>query len=556
MAVVRSAGCATWCAVFMVSASLCAAPRAASALIAAGPPAPAADSSQHDARFDVYELRVLGNSKLEERDVDQVLYPFLGPQRTLKDVEAARVALETLYHQRGYGTVFVDIPEQSVEGGLVRLRVSEGTLGRVTIMGTRYYSNRQILAALPEARVGETPQLPELQAEVNALNAQSRDRQITPIIKAGARAGTVDLNLKVDDHLPLHASVELNNQYTVDTEPLRLIAGLSYDNLFGRLDSISGQYQTSPQDTHQVQVWAGSYTTHISDSATHLTLYYYHSNSSVATLASGSGSLTVLGKGGVAGARLILPLAATENAVQTVTFGADYKDFDENINSLTNTPAQGGTSSNTQLDTPIKYVNFSAGYSGGWRNSGLPTTFSATVNLGVRGVKNDPAEFEDKRFLAPANYIYLRSTGTVDWPVYKKLTVHLGYSGQYAVDPIISNEQFSIAGIDGVRGYLEAEALGDRAIKGTVQLVPAPLLLLDGRISAGTYVFFDYGLAGTIDALPGEVASTKFSSFGLGLDLAAFGHVNAGVIWVDPLDDGIQTQHGKSRVLFSARSSW
>ena len=92
-------------------------------------PAQAADEPA--ATFDVFELRVIGNSKLSELDIDRLLYVYLGPKRTLKDVEAARLALETMYHERGFGTVFVDIPEQSVEEGLVRLRVSESALGRV-----------------------------------------------------------------------------------------------------------------------------------------------------------------------------------------------------------------------------------------------------------------------------------------------------------------------------------------------------------------------------------------------------------------------------------------
>jgi hemolysin activation/secretion protein len=522
------------------------------AVAAADAAAPvAAAAAESDARFDLYELRVIGNTKLSEVDVDRVLYPFLGSQRTLKDVEAARAALEALYHERGYGTVFVDIPEQSVDGGLVRLRVSESSLGRVTVAGTRYFSNRQILAALPAARVGETPQLPALQAQIGALNSQTRDRQITPILKAGAVPGTVDLNLRVEDHLPLHVSLELNNQYTVDTQPLRAIAGFSYDNLFGRLDSLSGQFQTSPQDTQQVQVWAVSYATHVFDDKTRLTGFYYHSNSSVATLGTSSGSLTVLGNGSVAGARLTMPLPAADNSVQAATLGADYKDFIQNINQ----PATKSSDAQS-FNTPISYVNLSAGYSGGWRGARQQSTFGATVNFGVRGLQNSAAEFEDKRYLAPPNYVYLRSNGSVDWPLLKKLTLHLSYSGQYAVDPIISNEQFSIAGIDGVRGYLEAEAVGDRAIKGTVQLEPPAWNLINGRLSVSGYLYFDYGHAGLIDALPGEQASTDLSSAGAGLDLAAFGHINASLIWSDPLRDGPTTQSGSSRWLFSARSSW
>src|SRR5208282_2539585 len=95
-----------------------------------------------EARFDVHEYRVLGNSVLSDRDIERTLYPMLGDNKTLTNVEAARAALEKAYHDRGYQTVFVDIPEQDVADAIVRLRVTEGKFRDVSISGARYYSER------------------------------------------------------------------------------------------------------------------------------------------------------------------------------------------------------------------------------------------------------------------------------------------------------------------------------------------------------------------------------------------------------------------------------
>src|ERR1700692_3026247 len=106
--------------------------------------APAAKAEQH---FEVLEYRVIGNTVLTGRDIERLLYPLLGPNKTLTDVEAARTALETLYHDRGYGTVFVDIPPQTVSDGLVRLRVTEGRVEREQISGAHYFPERDVIAA-------------------------------------------------------------------------------------------------------------------------------------------------------------------------------------------------------------------------------------------------------------------------------------------------------------------------------------------------------------------------------------------------------------------------
>src|SRR5262245_52201464 len=81
--------------------------------------AEAPQSSRDDAsRFLISEYRVLGNTVLPNIEIEETLYPRLGPDKTIDDVEKARSALESYYHDRGYGTVFVDVPEQDVSDGV------------------------------------------------------------------------------------------------------------------------------------------------------------------------------------------------------------------------------------------------------------------------------------------------------------------------------------------------------------------------------------------------------------------------------------------------------
>jgi hemolysin activation/secretion protein len=118
-----------------------------------------ADPAASENHFDVHEYRVLGNTVLPNRDIETVLYPLLGDHKTLADVEIARAALEKTYHDRGFGTVFVDIPEQEVSEKIVRLKVTEGRLHEVRISGARYFSERKIpqFAGFATATLGGQP---------------------------------------------------------------------------------------------------------------------------------------------------------------------------------------------------------------------------------------------------------------------------------------------------------------------------------------------------------------------------------------------------------------
>src|SRR6202050_73036 len=252
-----------------------------------------------DYYFDVREYRVLGNSVLSERDIETTLNPLLGDHKSLADVEFARATLEKTYHARGFRTVFVDIPEQDVSDHIVRLNVTEGRLHEVHVLGARHFSERKILSALPAATVGAVPDFLALQLQLTKLNQQSADLSVVPVLSAGSAPGTVDLSLKVDDHLPFHGSVQFDNQYTPNTDPLRATVAFSYGNLFQDFDSLSAEYEVSPQKVSEVSVVAANYAWAEFPNGLRPSLSFVDSNSNVPA----AGTDGVLGIGQIYGGR-------------------------------------------------------------------------------------------------------------------------------------------------------------------------------------------------------------------------------------------------------------
>ncbi len=483
---------------------------------------------------------MIGNTVLPSRDIERLLYPLLGPGQTLTDVEKARTALEKLYHDQGFGTAFVDIPPQRVSEGVVRLRVTEGRIEETKIGGAKYFPERDVIARLPATKAGDVLQISKLQEELAAVNAATPDRAVVPVLKAGSAPGTVDIALTVNDTLPLHGSLELNNQATIDTRELRTVASLAYDDMFGRLDSLAFQYQFTPQQPDQVRVIALNYAAHF-DSGLQPSLSYINSNSNVPT----AGTLGVLGIGEITSAKLAYPLVTTPNSVQSVNVGIDYKHFRNTINQ----------NAATALDTPISYINLSAGYSGFWRTEHVTTTFTTSINAGPRGVVNDPAAFENDRYKGRANYFDLRGDLTTLLKLPANFTLKLRAAGQGATEALITNEDYSIGGADGVRGYLEAEELGDSAIKGTVQLTTPGWRRWD-RVLVDAYGFFDAGKTTVIDPLAGEPGGANLRSWGFGLDILPGQKVTGSLTWAKVLESASVTPAGSSRALFVLRGSF
>jgi hemolysin activation/secretion protein len=507
--------------------------------VSAAQPEPAAPKDEN--YFNIHEFRVLGNTVLPAVEVERAVYPFLGDHKKLADVEAARAALENAYHDHGFATVFVDIPEQEINEDIVRLRATEGRIHETRISGARYFSERRILAALPAAVPGGVPQIKDLQDEIAKVNSQTADRAVVPVLKAGPVPGTVDIALKVDDHLPIHGSVEINNQSSLNTESLRALYALSYANLFGEFDNLSLQYQNTPQALGQVSVVAANYTTRPFGDGVRYAFSYIDSLSKVVAVS----TLGVLGKGQIYGARILFPSIDAAPGIQQFTLGADYKHFQQAINL-----SGGGTTA-----TPISYLNLSLAYAGDWRTDTRQFVLSSSANFGPRGLVNEDVPFADKRYKGRPNYFYLRSDGTftAKLPVGFVFTVRL--AGQYALEPLINNEDYSISGVNGVRGYLEAESLSDVGINGTLQLTSPQAKWHTFALGDG-FIFYDAGRATFLDSLPGEPAHQVLRSFGAGLDFLPGSMVIGSLAWARALDDAMHTRRGDSRILFLVRGSF
>jgi hemolysin activation/secretion protein len=362
-----------------------------------------------------------------------------------------------------------------------------------------------------------------------------------PVLKAGSEPGTVDLALTVNDTLPLHGSLELNNQATVDTYELRGIASLNYDNLFGRLDSLALQYQFSPQEFSQVRVFALNYAAHPFDSGLAPSISYINSNSNVPT----AGTQGVLGIGEIVSAKLAYPVVTSASSLQSISFDVDYKHFRNTIN-------QDAT---TALDTPISYLNLSAAFAGSWRTDRRVTTFGISINGGPRHLVNNPGSFENDRYKARANYFYLRADLATTFKLPADFGLKLRVAGQGAIDPLIANEDYSLTGADGVRGFLEAEDLVDAGVKETIQVISPPLRR-GGRVIGDLFGFFDAGKGRVFDALPGQPGDVRARSWGVGLDLLPGAKITGSLSWAEALDTASETRSGESRILFFLRGGF
>jgi len=505
--------------------------------------------------FPILEYRVEGNTLMRAIDIERAVYPYLGEGKTIKDVEAARLSLEKIYHERGYQTVLVNIPQQEIGSGIVRLTVLEAPVGQVQIKGSRYHSLEVINATVPQLQGGVVPDFNEVQKELALVN-HTENLHVTPVLRASSTPGQVDVELDVQDTLPLHATLEVNNRFGANTAHVRVIGQVSYDNLFQSDQSLSIQYQTAPEHPAEAKIWSVSYVIPTQGGPV-WALYAVRSDSNIAAV----GDLDVIGNGNIYGLRFIDPLPSTStNFYHNFTAGFDYKDFKQDVT------LEGAD----DIPSPAKYSLYSLQYTATWLGASDARHQSAavnaarsntTLNLGMNFTVTalgfgDPAQFDHKRFDASSSFFIfhpdLQRQQILPW----NWSLVGDINGQLASGPLISNEQYAAGGVDSVRGYTEAERLGDDGLRASLELRTPQLLSNRSRITNSyLYLFADTAKIRILDPLPGQFTGYHLNSQGIGFRLKYGGFI-ADVDGARAATAGFVTPAGSYSAQFKANYTW
>ncbi|BBL74916.1 ShlB/FhaC/HecB family hemolysin secretion/activation protein [Methylomagnum ishizawai] len=508
-------------------------------------PAPAATAEPAPApstpSFDVYDYHIEGNTVLDVETVERAVYPFLGPGKTIDDVEKARAALEATYRDKGYPTVVVDIPEQDVNQNTVRLKVVEGSVEILRVTGARYYSLGKIREGVPALAEGRVPYMPAVQEQIGKLAQESADRSVTPVFRAGSTPGQMEVELKVKDELPMHGSVEINGRNTEHTTRTRLIGSIRYDNLWQMFHSASLQYQVSPENSDEVEVWSGTYVLPTGWADTRLALYGIGISSNT-NLGASVGGTAVVGTGSIYGARLVKPLPARDSYTHSLTFGFDYKDFNQGVTLV------GQDTGNT----PIHYIPLMLGYDATWRGGEWATSLNAAGHFSIRGMDNNAEEFENKRYNAKPDFFYFTADLKHRQDLPYDLVMLARASGQISDQPLISNEQFAVGGMQSVRGYYQTQQLGDSGLNLSAELY-SPRLWPEGADyvqNLRLLAFYDWAYLWIQDALPGNPSYYKLAATGVGLRTQILRHFVGELDWGYPFYRQGTVDVGQQRIDF------
>jgi hemolysin activation/secretion protein len=595
-------------------AALAAAPNAAptNSPAANAAPAPAQSKTLH---FPISHYEVTGNTLLPEKVLEGILSKHTGTNVTFENVTSAVKELQLEYHNRGFDTISVTIPQQVLTNGVFKIRVFEGRLAEIVVTGNRYFSSNNVMRALPGLRTNIFLNSKLLQPQLDLANAD-QDRQIYPEIHPGPDSNTTELMLRVKDQLPLHAKIEANNQSTPGTPDLRLATSAVYDNLWQLDHALGLQYTFSeeeykkggdwePYDRPLVANYSGFYRLPLStadslaDEAANRKfvlppasgapeLNIYASGSTIDTGVLTGSPITITNSPGgstlkqivtqdltysdALGFRLTQPLPELDGFRPHFQVGMDYKsfrtvDFETNdfifIEHLTNvngTPFTRVTvvpSGVSPARKSLSYLPLTLHWDAS-RDDQLGTTglgFNYSPNLWYYGTRRDVDGVSGSPQSSGFWHI-LTGNASREQTLPSDWKLALRADGQWASEPLISNEQFGAGGVAGVRGYREGEVFGDTGWRVTSELkAPSYRVGFAGKGTSRPLIvrasfFMDYADTYLLDP-QGRRAATPLWGTGFAGAASLGSHFNGMLSFAWPLLSTPTTEAYQVRITFS-----
>ena len=138
-----------------------------------------------------------GESKfLTKQELDAVTAPYVGKRIDFSDLQSLIAAINALYQTKGMITGIATLPPQQVTGGVVRIQLTEGRLGRTSIEGRVQTSEGYITRRVPLPKPGEVLDVPEISRQVIWFN-RTNDVQIRTLLQPGTTFGLTDVQLAI-----------------------------------------------------------------------------------------------------------------------------------------------------------------------------------------------------------------------------------------------------------------------------------------------------------------------------------------------------------------------
>ncbi len=408
--------------------------------------------SLDDLQFTVNGIDFDGNDVFTDAALQEYFATYINRPVSLPELNEVVETIEDKYKQAGYFLSRVYIPPQTLENGVLKIKVIEGYLSGIFVEGGTT-GNRAKINALTADLANKKPlDLPSVEKAIRTLNAFP-STTVSAVLRQGTEVGASEMVLKVSE-LPDYYSVSVNNFNSPAVGTWGVSLAGTVNRVFDRDNQLSFSTSASlgsgsVEDFKRMLSFSAKYSQPIGNSGWSASLSYLYSQSQpVPTVA----DLNLLSQGTTIAPRLSYPMFSNRGNSLVLDSGVT---FSQTQTLLAGTPFT--TDKSTVFDLTLRWTNttwlqgitnLSVGYYQGI--AGLNSSSASDLGVSVPG------------FNPSFNKIAFNLSRTQYLP--NKFSLHVGAVGQYAADSMLIANQISFGGPPIGRAYYYGAIMGDRGL--------------------------------------------------------------------------------------------
>lgn len=203
----------------------------------------------------VKTIRVEDHVILTDEEIENVVSKYEHKSLTIEQIRELTAEITSLYRSKGYVTSRAYLPPQTIDDGVLIIKVVEGKFGDVSIKGNKYFSSKLLRQKIPFTP-GEYFDYPQFVKHLEFMN-EHPDRLVKANLVPGKEPGETDVVLEVTERRPFHVEFDFDNWADKNLGRYRYTLTLLHNNLLGFDDRLSLSALSS--DTADLMLQQGRY---------------------------------------------------------------------------------------------------------------------------------------------------------------------------------------------------------------------------------------------------------------------------------------------------------
>ncbi|AFY35120.1 ShlB/FhaC/HecB family hemolysin secretion/activation protein [Calothrix sp. PCC 7507] len=205
------------------------------------PNQPILEQDDPNAKFMVDRVEVVGSTVFRAEQLASVTNPFLGKELTFAELLQIKDAITKLYTDRGYVTTGALISPQTVEAGVIKIQVIEGSLQEIKITGNRRLRSQYIRSRI-QLGADKPLNVPRLIEKLQLLRLDPRIQNLSAELQMGVTPGSNILLVEVQEANTFSLTTSLDNGRSPSVGSFRRGVDIQEANLLGLGDTLSVGY--------------------------------------------------------------------------------------------------------------------------------------------------------------------------------------------------------------------------------------------------------------------------------------------------------------------------